>query len=167
MHILINRTSWNVTQDNRTLFLTPSLLSRGDTPSRPIFPSLCIHSLLVKFKVLLPPHCWSILGLLCLFRQVPRPNIYLGLRPHNSPSKLRFSLPIRGEKWGFDILKNKSHMFLWSSHVRMSFCIPHNYSWHFEACNVSLNALSDAMFPVFNGEMWILRLTFLLEIWVG
>ena len=88
VHILINRTSWNVTLDNRTHLLTPFLFSWVDIPPldippRPTSPSLYSHNLLVKFNVLLLPYCWSILGSLCLLEQGPWPNIYLGLRPHN------------------------------------------------------------------------------------
>ena len=80
VHILINRTSWNVILDNRTHLLTPSLFSRGDTPPRLTSPNLYSHSLLVQFLVLLLPYCWSILGPLCLFGQAQ----YLGLCSHKS-----------------------------------------------------------------------------------
>ena len=66
-----------------THFLTPPSFSWGDTPPRSTFSSLYNHSLLVKLKFLLFPHYWSILILLYLLRQGPRPNMYLGLRPPN------------------------------------------------------------------------------------
>ena len=82
MHILINRTSWNIILDNIIHFLTASSFSWGDTPPRPTATSLYSHSLLVKFKVLLLPPYWFILRPLYLLGQGPRFDIYLGLRPH-------------------------------------------------------------------------------------
>ena len=71
MHDLINRTSQNVTLDDRTHILIFASFSRGDIPPRPISPSLYNHSLLVKFKVLRLPYCWSILRPLNLLGQGP------------------------------------------------------------------------------------------------
>ena len=71
MHDLINRTSQNVTLDDRTHILIFASFSRGDIPPRPISPSLYNHSLLVKFKVLRLPYYRSILGPLNLLGQGP------------------------------------------------------------------------------------------------
>ena len=62
--------------------LTSISFSWGDTPPRPNSRSLYSHNSLVKFKVLLLPHHWFILGSLCLLKQGPRPNTCLGPRPH-------------------------------------------------------------------------------------
>ena len=71
MHDLINRTSQNVTLDDRTHILIFASFSQGDIPPRPISPSLYNHSLLVKFKVLRLPYYRSILGPLNLLGQGP------------------------------------------------------------------------------------------------
>ena len=103
IHVLINRTSWNVILDDRTHFLIFISFSRGDIPHWPTSPSLYSHSLLVKFKVLCLPYYWSIVEPLSLLGHNLRPNMYLGLHPYNSLSKLWFSPLILGEKWGFDV----------------------------------------------------------------
>ena len=167
MHILINRTCCNVTLDDRTYILIFASFGRGDIPPRPTSLSLYNHSLLVKFKVLRLPYYWSTFRPLSLLGQGPRPNIYLGLHPYNSASKLQISPPIRGEKWGFDVLNNKSHTFLWLPHMRMLLRVSHNYSWRFGAHDVSLNASGGTLFLISYGEMQILWLAFFLEIWVG
>ena len=43
VHILINKNSWNIPLDNRTLLSSPSLINWGDTPSRLNSPSLYSH----------------------------------------------------------------------------------------------------------------------------
>ena len=151
VHVFINRNSWNVTLDDRRYILIFVAFNWGDILPRTTIPSLYSHSLLVKFKVLRLSCYWSILGPLCLLRWGQGPKIYLGLRPHNSPLKLQFSLPIQEEKWGFDV-KKKSHMFPWFLHVRVLFHVSYNCSWRFETRDASLNAPGSALFPISYGE---------------
>ena len=71
MHVFINRTSWNVTLDDRRHILIFVAFSRGNIPPRTTSPSLYNHSLLVKFEVLRLSCYWSILKSRSLLGQGP------------------------------------------------------------------------------------------------
>ena len=128
MHVLINRTFWNVALDDRTHILTFASFNWGDIPPQPTSANLYSHILLVKFKILRLLYYWYILGPLSLLGQGPRPNIYLGLCPYNSPSKHQFSPPIRVEKWGFDVrIINPTCSFdfhMWECHFACPITVP-------------------------------------------
>ena len=93
MHVLINRTSWNVTLDDKIHILIFVSFSRGYIPPWSTSLSLYSHSLLVKFKILRLPYYWSIVGLLSLLGHGLRPNMYLGLRPHKKLKVYQSILP--------------------------------------------------------------------------
>ena len=87
MCILINGISWNITLDGRPHLLTFALLRRGAIPLRPTFPNLLNNSLLVEFWFLHLHYRLFVLGLLCVPRQGPQPNIYSWtLYPYKSHS---------------------------------------------------------------------------------
>ena len=93
MCILINKISQNVTLDSRPHLLASALLSRGDIPPRLTFPNLLSHSLLVEFWFLHLHYRLSVIGLLSILGQGPRPNIYswplYSYKSHSHPHKSR------------------------------------------------------------------------------
>ena len=50
------------------------------------------------------------------------------------------------------MLKNKSHMFPWFLHVKVSFRMSNNCSWRFGARDISINAPRGATFTVSYSE---------------
>ena len=126
VHVFINRTSSNVTLDNKTFLLTPSCLSQGYASPWLTFPSLYNNNLLVKFLVLFLPYYWSIFRSLCLFKQAQGLNIWARV-PKIAPQNSGFLL-ISEEKSGVLMLKDKYHMSPWFLHVRVFVSRVHNSS---------------------------------------
>ena len=86
--------------------------------------------------------------------------------PHNSPSKLRFFPPLRGEKVGFWFLRQDQLIF-WFTRVRMRFYMSHNCYWHFVIYKVLLITPGGFMSPASNSETPIQWLTFFPVFWAG